>query len=293
MQEKIKISVITPFYYGNGYMRRLLYSIRMCAEKNRDAAFFEVLIVNDSPDEQVCIPKEFEDMNIKVTCNEQNMGIQRTRINGLRQATGNWILFLDQDDELICDGFARQILLTEESDVIIGNGLYQFGTVNRKIFHTKNEMTYLMQLRRFIQIRNMIPSPGECLIRKDIIPNIWINEPLMKNGADDWLLWILLFKSGVRMECNPEVVYIHNDTDGKNLSSDLKKMKDSANEMYKLLKKNNCLTDKEKKELSNAIAFKYLQDSGKLKMRDLRKYYRTIFANIGYKFSVTLSRRQG
>lgn len=290
---KIKISVITPFYYGNKYINRLLGSIKQCAERNKDMAYFEVLIVNDSPKEQVCISNEFEDMNIRIICNEQNMGIQRTRINGLKQANGEWILFLDQDDELIYDGFTRQILLTENNDVVIGNGLYQVGTINKKIFHTYREMCYLMHLPKFIMIRNMIPSPGECLIRKEIIPNKWINSPLRKNGADDWFLWILLFKSGVRIRCNYELVYIHNDTNGNNLSSDLEKMKDSANEMYVFFTKNNCLTEKEMKNLDSAISFKYLKSIGKLRVEDLWKYRRIIIANVGYKIHVVLARLSG
>lgn len=143
-----------------------------------------------------------------------------------------------------------------------------------------------MQLPRFIQVRNLIPSPGECLIKRESIPKEWIENPLKKNGADDWLLWILLFKSKVRVECNPELVYIHNDTNGNNLSSDLEKMKESACEMYELLENNRYLNKQEKQDLKNGIMFKYLQDTGKLQAKDLCKYCNSIIANIDYKIHV-------
>ena len=286
MKNIIGITVITPFYYGNNYIRRLLTSIKQCAAMCKKKAVFEVIIVNDSPNEKVCIPKEFDEMNIKVIVNEKNMGIQKTRINGLKYAKNEWILFLDQDDELVCDGFLKQISLTKNTEFVVGNGLYQYGEQNKLVFHSYKEMRYLMQLPRFIQVRNLIPSPGECLIKRESIPKEWIENPLKKNGADDWLLWILLFKSKVRVECNPELVYIHNDTNGSNLSSDLEKMKESACEMYELLENNRYLNKQEKQDLKNGIMFKYLQDTGKLQAKDLCKYCNSIIANIDYKIHV-------
>lgn len=272
-------------------MKRLLSSIKKCVEKNKDLANFELLIINDSPEETVCIPDGFADMNIRVICNECNMGIQKTRVNGLKNANGEWIIFLDQDDELVCDGFRCQISMTKENDVVVGNGIYQFGSENRNIFFTSKEMQYLLQLSRFIKIRNLIPSPGECLIRKNVIPDEWVKSPLRKNGADDWLLWILLFKRGARVGKNQELVYIHHDTDGNNLSTDLEKMKESAFEMWDLLVESNILTRKEEKDLGYAIAFKYLQDTGNLNIKDIWKYRRTIVANIVHKVNVILLRK--
>lgn len=286
MKDVIDITVIIPFYYGNGYMRRLLTSIKQCTEVCKEKAVFEVIIVNDSPDEEVLIPQEFAEMGIRIITNEQNMGIQKARINGLKYAHGEWILFLDQDDELVCDGFLKQISLTSNNEVVVGNGFYHLGKQNKVIFHSYKEMRYLIQLPRFIKIRNLIPSPGECLIKKDRIPKEWVENPLKKNGADDWLLWILLFKSQVCVGCNPEVVYVHNDTNGKNLSGDLDKMKTSACEMYELLKNKHCLDKRERQELKNAIMFKYLQDTGKLQAKDFWKYRNSIIANIGYKVHV-------
>ena len=286
MKGKISITVIIPFYYGNEFIPRILESIKKCIEYCKEKASFEVIIVNDSPSEKVDIPHKFDLMNINIFTNKHNAGIQKTRINGLEHASGEWILFLDQDDELNCDGFMRQISLTDYNDIVIGNGLYKLGKYNKKTFDSYEEMKYLMKFSRFIQIRNLIPSPGECLIKKSVIPKEWIENPLENNGADDWLLWILLFKSGVGVGCNPELVYIHNDTNGKNLSGDLEKMKDSACEMHKVLDENNILCDKEKSKLKCAIIFKYLQDTRKLKIQDLWRYKYTIIDNVCYKLHV-------
>ena len=142
-------------------------------------------------------------------------------------------------------------------------------------------MDYLIQKKRFIEIRNLIPSPGECLIRKTAIPKLWIDSPIKHNGADDWLLWILLFQNGCKFQYNEKMVYVHNDSDGQNLSLDLEKMYISAMEMYEFLK--NQLKDTELNSLRDAIQFKFLQDSGKLQIKDIWLYRKTIYNNLIYK----------
>lgn len=273
-----KISVIVTFYRGNQYMERLFKSIKIVAERVKDRASFEVILVNDSPDNEIKLPM---DSNAIVIKNEKNFGIQKTRVNGIRKSTGDWILILDQDDELVANGFDRQLELLDDADIVVGNGLYQYGDSMVPIYKSLKVMNYLLQKNRFLEIRNLIPSPGECLIRKATIPEIWMNSPLQHNGADDWLLWILLFQEGRRFVCNEETVYIHNDASGQNLSLDLEKMHRSAVEMCKVLKKK--LRTEEWRTLRRAVEFKYLQNTGKLKGLDWLKYRRCVFDNVIYK----------
>lgn len=273
-----KISVIVAFYKGNQYMERLFKGIKTVAEKVKDRAELEVVLVNDSPDVEAELPNPGDAVVIK---NEKNLGIQKTRANGIRRSTGDWILILDQDDELVADGFGRQLELMDESDIVVGNGLYQYGNSMVRIYKSLKEMNYLLQKKRFLEIRNLIPSPGECLIRKTAIPEFWMNHPLQHNGADDWLLWILLFQEGCRFACNEENVYIHHDAGGQNLSWDLEKIHASTVEMCGILK--DRLNDAEHRTLRRAVEFKYLQDSGKLRAADFWRYKKSIIDNIFYK----------
>ena len=75
-------------------------------EKNhqniKGTALLEFILVNDSPEEEIELEtfKEYS-FEYKVVVNERNMGIQKARINGLENSTGEYILFLDQDDEIL------------------------------------------------------------------------------------------------------------------------------------------------------------------------------------------------
>lgn len=283
-----EVSIIVPFYKGNNYLKRLLTSINKAAQNNN--CIFEVILVNDSPDEKIHLPDSSLDyINIIILNNPHNLGIHKSRCNGLLKATNDWIIFLDQDDELIAEGLKDQIILGHAADVVVGNGLYQYGDIRKKIYKNRKDMNYLIQKKRFIEIRNLIPSPGECLIKKDIIPKMWIQNPLVDNGADDWYLWLLLFSKNRKFVCNKELVYIHNETEAGNLSYDLDKMKKSCDEMYKKLKENNIFNANELKRLKRAINFKYLQDTNKIHIYDYFKYFDVVLSNIKYKLYLKIN----
>lgn len=278
------ISIIIPFYNGNQFLKRLFVSINSVATKFYEQIAFEAIIVNDSPNVDVVIP-QIDKLNfeINIANNINNIGIHGSRIHGVELAKGDWIIFLDQDDELIVEGFDNQLKLTSGNDVIVGNGLYQRDKTKVLIYKNINLMKHYIQKRNFIEIRNLIPSPGECLIRKDAISKIWMSSRLFNNGSDDWLLWILLFFENRKFACNISKVYIHNDADGNNLSYDLNKMKKSSDEMFEILEMNRCLSDKELKKLRRAIDFKFYQDTKKLNLYLAIKYSDVIFENIKFK----------
>ncbi len=285
----VSITVVIPFYKGNAYLQRLFRSIRSAAEATADLASWDVVVVNDSPDVPVELPADAA-LAIKVIANPVNMGIQGARVNGLRHAEGEWVLFLDQDDELVAEGFDEQVRLTKNADVVVGNGVYHLGDISKPIYLNGKAMDYLIREERFLRIRNLIPSPGECLIRRCAVPSLWQEKLMKKNGADDWLLWLLLFRSGARFACNPRPVYVHNDTGGQNLSADLGKMRDSALEMREILSAAGILSAAEQKTLYDSIQFKYRQDTHRLTPKTVWAFRDAFFANVRYRLRLNTLR---
>ena len=286
-----KISVIVPFYKGNPYLPRLFASIGaivpVCKEEDTQV---EVILVNDSPDISVVLPQQLP-TDVQVVTNPKNMGIHGARLHGLEYATGDWILFLDQDDEILQPGFRAQLQLRDNADVVVGNGLYEYGQDQLPIYRSAKAMRYLIRRKHFLRIRNLIPSPGCCLIRKSAIPGCWQKMPMQCNGSDDWLLWLLLFQEQRRFQCNYGHVYIHNDAGGNNLSFDLEKMYRSNLELWKILESSGQFSDKELHWLDHSIHFKYYQDTKQLDLKKLFRYTATILCNIRYKLtSVILGR---
>ena len=262
----VLISFITPFYHGNQFVGELVNCISLInkAIYQKTGNSVELIVVNDSPDDEVDVHSENEGLSIKIINNKENVGIQASRVNGLRYAVGEWINFLDQDDLLIPEQYCSYLQYTERADVIIANGYYEKDGKRIRIYETRRKQDYYTKFRQLIQIRNLIPSPGECIIRKNSIPQIWMEKALKCNGADDWLLWLILYSKSARFICNYENVYIHRTTENGNLSFNYDKMYASCKEMIDILEQEHILSVVDLYQLRRAIDFKYLKDTNKI-----------------------------
>lgn len=220
----MKVSVITPFYHGNCYMERYVKCLLMNQKNLPKTEAWEILMVNDSPDDMVNLPPEAKNLPLRVIERKTNGGIHAARIQGLSEATGDYILFLDQDDVLAADAIAREIRYIESfasaPDVIVCNAMLEQKDGSallwyRSSFQKKRIGDYQTYLRVGIQII----SPGQCLIRREIIPEFWMNKICSVNGADDYFLWLLLLAGNTKFHLLDEPLYIHTYT-GSNVSSD-------------------------------------------------------------------------
>ena len=90
----IKVSVITPTYNDEKYITQPLDSILNQTHKN-----LELLIVDDcSTDKTVDIIKTYNDSRIRLYQNKKNSGAAFSRNKALKEASGDYIAFLDGDD---------------------------------------------------------------------------------------------------------------------------------------------------------------------------------------------------
>lgn len=88
------ISIIIPLYNKEHFIEQTLKSVL-----GQTYTDFEAIIVNDgSTDKSVDIVSEFKDKRIKLI-NQDNKGVSAARNAGIRIAKGEYIAFLDADDE--------------------------------------------------------------------------------------------------------------------------------------------------------------------------------------------------
>ena len=60
----------------------------------------QIVVVVDGPDtESVIALREVQDARIKIVALHENVGGSEARNVGVRESSGNWIAFLDDDDE--------------------------------------------------------------------------------------------------------------------------------------------------------------------------------------------------
>lgn len=241
------ISVITPFYKGNRYMQQLFACIRRGALAAPEAEI-ELILVNDSPDCPISFQETWiRGFSVRIVNNAVNSGIHCSRVRGLQAAAGEFVWFLDQDDLLEEDAFSSQLALAEQTDVILANGYDQNPNNPGPIYKSVARQKAATESRFYYRVGNQIVSPGHVLIRRSAIPRLWTEHIVEKNGSDDLLLWLLMFRENCRWAINPRQIYTHVDT-GENVSANIEKMAASSLEVLALLEKAEAVTPKEKKQ---------------------------------------------
>lgn len=235
---KTDISIITPVYKGNKYLSDLVKDIEESV-KNIDKYDVEWLLVNDFPEEKVEKPEShIKNLKIRLINNERNLGIQQARINGIKQCAGMNVLLLDQDDRISKDALKIHLKNLSNADVSVTNGYVETGNKTlKKIFSTKSQIRCTANINYYFYIGDIIVSPGMVMIKKEAIPNIWLEETLTTNGADDWLLWVLLLAENKKFSVNSAITYVHTDT-GDNTSKNKAKMWKSTEEALTIFRTN-------------------------------------------------------
>ena len=240
----MKISVVVPLYHGDMYINKIIeQEERVLSEGFCEKSIFELIFVNDNPEGKIDEDLKSEWIDIHVVNNAENQGIQASRIIGLSHSTGEYIHFLDQDDEISPDFYRSQLKHIGDADAVYCrcyNG-------NRQPFNRDRIFETAFDKENIFSVCPVI-SPGQVLIRKDSIPEFWRTHVLKNIGSDDYFLWLCMYASGCRFAPNQNILYTHT-RNGGNFSSDLLRTKKSDDEMVRFLVESGLFNEEDCGEL--------------------------------------------
>ena len=135
MHKNPEISVIIPVYKVEKYLARCLGSV--LAQTFTD---FEIICVNDgSLDNSAKILEDYAEKDARVKIlTQQNQGISMARNNGLKQAKGKYIYFLDSDDYIHPQllEITRYFITKYNADLV--SFFYDTKAHKAEKYHTKN-----------------------------------------------------------------------------------------------------------------------------------------------------------
>ncbi len=123
-----KVSIIVPVYNVEEYLRSCLDSIISQTYQN-----LEIIVVNDcSTDSSLNIIEEYlkKDNRITLVKHEINKGLFKTRIDGVKAASGSYICFVDSDDKISHDWVRLLVSHAVEYDCDIVAGDFCFNYNN-------------------------------------------------------------------------------------------------------------------------------------------------------------------
>lgn len=114
----IKVSIIIPVYNAERYLKKCIESVI-----NQDNIELEVILINDGSTDnsgRMCDDYSRKDSRIKVF-HQINGGVSSARNKGLKNASGEWICFVDADDWIEINSINQIIKksIIESSDIII------------------------------------------------------------------------------------------------------------------------------------------------------------------------------
>lgn len=177
------VSIITPTYNSQRFINTTIQSVLKQTYTN-----WELLIIDDASQDNTCaIVEDFTiiNSNIKIFRNKENQGAAITRNIGIKQASGDFISFLDADDLWKPDKLENQIsfMITHNIDVCFSSYdlMDETGILMHKTVKALAELTY-SKLLKCNYIGNLTGIYNAKVLGKIYAPDL--------RKRQDWLLWI-------------------------------------------------------------------------------------------------------
>lgn len=175
------VSVIIPTFNRAHVLKRAIDSVYNQTYKN-----IELIIVNDgSTDDTLQLLEQYE---AKVFTTK-NQGVSAARNLGIKIATGQWIAFLDSDDQWLLDKIEKQInysLINPHINIIHGDEIW---IRNGKRVNPKNKHKKGGGDQFFACVKLCAISPSVVILKKEIFDDIGLfdeNYPC----CEDYDLWL-------------------------------------------------------------------------------------------------------
>lgn len=204
-----KISVIIPVYNTSIYLRQCLDSVL-----EQDFDDYEVICVNDgSTDNSLEILREYEKKSSKIKVIDQtNSGVATTRNTGLKNASGDFLAFLDSDD-FIRENYLSKLYnaaLKTKSDIVICNFYRYYEQTNfaKPVFYRFRRG----QFNKYEILKGLIPDN---LIHSYLWNKLWKREIFEDNNAfpnmkfEDLAIMSELIYKANKITVIPEALYYY------------------------------------------------------------------------------------
>jgi glycosyltransferase involved in cell wall biosynthesis len=241
-----KVSIIIPTYNRDKLIIDCLENI-----ENQSYDNFEIIVVDDgSIDNTIKNINEFKKINkyhnIKII-KQKHLGVMKSRINGLKNATGEYVTFVDSDDLISKDYIYRLVrsITLHNSTIAVGRLCC---LVDKKITLKTNKLPNVIYLaeNRSILLSIPVQITGK-LYRKDILKLTDYNLKM----DEDLAITYNLFANQGKISCDNSAFYYWQSTQNS-LSSEIRdctnidSLKDILMALeieYSLFLQDNLLTD--------------------------------------------------
>ncbi|MEX0748993.1 MAG: glycosyltransferase [Candidatus Saccharimonadales bacterium] len=186
--------IIPCYNYGNYVQEAIDSALRQTIPPKK------VLIINDgSTDNSRAVIDTYKDNPLVEIIHQQNKGVVATKNLGIEKTSTYWTIFLDADDKIEND-YVEKLINTAHS------GGYAIVYTDMKVFGATNDV---IKARPF-NIRSMLQRSyvhNSSLIKTSYLKQIGGYKEEMRDGVEDWELYLTLYEAGAKFGYHDEPIF--------------------------------------------------------------------------------------
>jgi glycosyltransferase involved in cell wall biosynthesis len=198
-----KVSIIIPVYNVEQYLDDCLKSILL-----QDYTDFECILVNDgSTDSSKLICEKYQKKDSRfIVLNQSNSGATKARFKGVKEAAGEWIMFVDSDDTLNYNALSLLLQASKDCDIVIGQTKL-CPPVYTWPFVPKNEKYSRLAYLKKLVTNKIHGGPCARIIKKELFNNFVYNIPSAVVLGEDYIMNIRLCLNLNAVRTIEQVIY--------------------------------------------------------------------------------------
>lgn len=187
----VKLSIVMPIYNGEKFIKKSLDNVlKIDCEK-------EIIVVNDcSKDNSLNLLKEYGSQ-IKLIDLVENKGVSNARNVGIKEATGDYISFLDIDDIIEPEMYPKMLqkISEEDADVCVCN-YDEFFEGSDKVVNSKYDLEFEKtdkeSVLRYYLLDRISPAPWDKIMKTSMVKNLRFDERLAVGEDLNFVLKLFL-----------------------------------------------------------------------------------------------------
>lgn len=187
-QEIIRFSVIMPLYNKAAYVEKAIRSVL-----EQTYPHYELIVINDgSTDNSAILAEELlKDVPNARLINQENAGVAVARNNGVAQAKGDYLCFLDADDwwDISFLQEMQQFIKDYPEAGIWGTNYWYVKNGHKRIVNGEIKTGYINFCAEYAKSVIQVLWTGSVCLRKDTYNRFNGFQPNLRLG-EDFILWL-------------------------------------------------------------------------------------------------------
>jgi len=197
----MKLSIITPAWNAEAHIAECLRGVLAVPSDE-----IEIVVVDDGSSDQTAeVVRQFASPQVKLISHETNQGVMKARETGIRNASGDFVTFLDSDDTIEPGAYQKilQKAVDEDADMVIfGYDEIVDGKSRKGLFKPSVPADKEQRTKDAISLKAS-PFLWDKVVRRSILDKISFPP---ENMAEDWAMTVQMMMLSDKVCCIDEAL---------------------------------------------------------------------------------------